>query len=498
MDKKEWQREMDSLIVIASQIEAESERDPLFNFRPHPKQQAFIDAVLLEDFATEIWMLAANRSGKSDAGAYCGSTLARFGDPKVGGKATTGWVVSVDSNASRDIIEPKYFDNGFVPPEQTHPPFIPDSEILDWRKKDKILKLKNGSMIGFKSCESKGKKFPGVEKDWVHFDEPPEKSVYDEVGIRVGAGKKLRIFGTATILPPEGRIGAISWILSEIVKPMRAGKLPYVKLFGASIYDNPFISRSEIEKLEHRYPEGTPQNRIRLKGELIPGIAGARVYSPFDRNLHVKSDGKMTFYTKAPLCWTWDFNVEPMVSHVGQRYGNIFRVFREFVLDEGNIFEMVDEFKSVFPTHGAEVWVYGDATGKFRNEQTRKSNFNLILRAMENYPVPVRLKLPEKNPDVTDRINAVNTALKDENGVVRVEIHEECAELIQDLEEVLSDNKGGIRKTSDRKDPYCKRTHASDDFGYWIAQEAPAKKMSTFYTTKTRVEIPKVPRYAFN
>ena len=449
-----------------------------------------MDTVLHGD-TRENWAFTSNRWGKTLAGAYCGATFARFGNPETG-QPTSGWVVSLDNNTSRDIVEPVYFDNGFVPKGQAIPPLIPDSEILEWRKKDKILKLKNGSFIGFKSCESKGKKFPGVEKDWIHYDEPPEKAVYDEGGIRVGAGKKLRIFGTCTLLPPEGTIGGISWLYSEIIR--RAHELEHVKIFTGAIYDNPHIDKDEIAILESRYAEGTPQRRIRLEGELLPGIGGARVYNSFDRSIHIKKG--ITFYTKVPLAWIWDFNVEPMVSLVGQKWGPTFKVFKELILDEGNIFEMVEMFREHYPVHGSEIYVYGDATGKFRSEQTRHSNYSLIMKAMQNYPSPVRLRLPEKNPNVPDRINAVNIALRGINGVNNIELSNHCPELVQDFEEVLSDSRGGIKKTANKRDPYYKRTHVSDALGYWIWKEAPPRKTMAVRPSY-RARIPSVPAYAF-
>ncbi len=491
MNEQEYKKKLDEAIIVAQRVAEEKESDPLLNLVPHAKQKEFIDAVLYGE-ESEVWAFTSNRWGKTLAGGVCGATMARFGDPETG-KPTTGWVISPDNSTSRDIVEPVYFDNGFVAKDKLIKPLIPHSEILEWRKKDKILKLKNGSFIGFKSCESKGRKFPGTEKDWIHYDEPPDKSVYDEGGIRVGAGKKLRIFGTCTILPPEGTVGGISWLYPQIIK--RENELKHIKIFRGAIYDNPHLDEDYIETLRARYIEGTPQYRIRIDGELLPGIGGARVYSPFDRQLHIPNT-KLPFYTRVPLAWVWDFNVEPMVSLVGQKIGNKFNIFRELILEEGNIFEMVDLFREHYPTHNSEIHVFGDATGKFRSEQTRHSNYSLIMKAMSNYPVPVKLRLPEKNPNVPDRINAVNIALRDPSGIVNLEMTNFCPELMQDFEECLSDAKGGIKKTHNKKDPYHRRTHVSDAIGYWIWKEAPPRKVMAV-RPQHRVRIPAVPQYAF-
>src|SRR3989304_6620450 len=104
--------------------------DPLLNFQPTPKQKPFIESVLYGKKA-ENWFVAANRSGKSDAGAYIGSSLARFGgDPRsayseggtveVRDRATSGWVSSIDFPTSRDISSRNTSITAFFPPGATH------------------------------------------------------------------------------------------------------------------------------------------------------------------------------------------------------------------------------------------------------------------------------------------------------------------------------------------------------------------------------------------
>ena len=178
---------------------------------------------------------------------------------------------------------------------------------------------------------------------------------------------------------------------------------------------------------------------------------------------------------RRPLAWIWDFNVEPMVSLIGQRDHGLFRFFRELILEEGNIQEMCELFRSHHPNHLAEIYVYGDSSGKDRSHQTKMTSYQVILNNMKDYPVPIKLRVPEKNPSVTSRIDAMNVAFKDEEGRINMEIDPQCEELISDFEQVISDGKGGIKKTHNRKDPYFKRTHTSDAGGYWVAYEAPVK-----------------------
>jgi len=476
-------RRKEELAALLLEQKERREGDSLRAYKPHPAQDRFIKSVLYHE-KKENWFVAANRSGKSDAGVYIGATLARFGDQsddvryvkgagsdiQVRDRATSGWVVSLDFPSSRDIVQPKYFDNGFLPPGATHDPFIPEREISEWRVSDQILKLKNGSIVGFKSADSGRKKFQGTEKDWVHIDEEPDSGIYDEITIRVGQ-RPLNLFGTCTLLPPEGQVGGVTWIYSDKVMPWKQGKVTDIGIFTSSIYDNPHIDPEEISRLEAIYPLGSVQRRIRLDGELIGGVGGARVYAGFSHEVNVRTQPDIQL--RRPLCWVWDFNVEPMVSLIGQREKGMFRVYREIVLDEGHIGDMVEKFRAIHPTHFAPIYVYGDARGRDRSHHDNLTSYNLIFDHMKDYPAPLQMKVPEKNPSVTSRINSVNNSFRDAEGVIMMEVDPICEELILDFEQVQSDGKQGIKKVYNRKDPYFRRTHTSDAIGYWTSMEAP-------------------------
>lgn len=487
--------EKEAILALTEELVRRRQSDPLSLYPLHSKQRDFVNSVL-QGKRKENWFIAANRSGKSDAGAYIGATLARFGresnkiqpgNVQVRDRATSGWVSSLDFPTSRDVIQPKYFDNGYVPPSQWHEPFIPKHEIEHWGADSQVLRLKNGSIIGFKSADSGRKKYQGSEKDWFHMDEEHPFDIYEEAVIRVGS-RPMLFFCTATILPPEGAGTVASWVFSKIIQPWQAGELDHTGLFGASIYDNPGISRDEIKRLESIYPEGSMSRRIRLEGEWLPGIGGSRAYGAFERIFHVNEQPELSLLR--PICWTWDFNVDPMVSLVGQIDRDIYRVYKELIIDDASIPEMCGLFHEHFPHHRAEVWLYGDATSNRRTGQTGKTDYYVILQEMRSLRVPIRLRVPPENPKVPDRINSVNRLCKDELGRIRLQIDPSCKELIMDLEGVLRDNRGGILKSRNRKDPYYRRTHTSDALGYWLSMEEPVQPPSDHIRTFTRMREP--------
>jgi hypothetical protein len=175
-----------------------------------------------------------------------------------------------------------------------------------------------------------------------------------------------------------------------------------------------------------------------------------------------------------PLIWTLDFNVEPMCSLVGQRDGPIFRIYKELYLDEGSTPDAIEAFYNWAPPTFNEVWIYGDSTSQRRVSQTGVSDYTLIQNELRNHRISNRLKIPEVNPRINDRINAVNSACRYQ-GDINLRIDPSCRELIADLEQVLRSPDGAIKKVKNKKDPYFKRTHLSDALGYWIAYEAPVR-----------------------
>lgn len=452
---------------------------PLTQFQPTPRQAAFIASVLGTQ-TYENFFLASNRAGKTLSGAMCGATLALEGLPDaevrpavskgitVWDRSTSGWVLCVSYKALNEAVQPCYFLNGSKLPGVT--PFIPAEYIAGWNKSEQILRLTNGSQIGFRTYIQPSSDVASVGKDWVHLDEEPPIGHYKEISLRVAAGRRLRLFGTCTLLPPEGTIGGVSWLYEDRIRPWLSGTRSFYALFSSSIYENPYLEGEEIERLEAIYPEGSLDRRIRLGGEWLPGIVGARVYTAYSDGLHIKPQ---RLHPRYPLAWCIDFNVQPFCTVIGQYYSGVFHYPAELVLDSGGIDDMCDLFRETYPSHQHEVWIYGDATGGSRSAQTGKTSYRLILENLQSYPQAVKLKVPQANPGIRDRINAVNYALRGPAGHVGIEIDPTCKELIADFNGVLSDGRQGIKKSYAMTDAYSRRTGTSDAAGYHIIREQP-------------------------
>lgn len=455
---------------------------------PFPHQAAFWAST-----KSEAWIFGANRSGKTEALMARRASRLRFGNPDPRGayggngiaifdRAIKAWVVSLKFDMGRNIVQPKLFDNGAG--VESRLAFIPASEIASWNVTNQTLRLKNGSIAVFKSCDQGPRAFQGADVDDIDFDEVPDpEEVYKECTLRVGGGKRLVIRGAATILPPPGEPGGVTWMYPKKVRPwLDAGKSdPDLDIFTASIYDNPTILPAEIARLERQFPPGSPEYLIRLKGMLLPTIGGSLVYSgSFARQFHMNpalapldENGRPrpNVHPYLPLVLAVDFNATNGVWLVGQKVNRMFRVLDEIALERSDIATMTYEFRSRFPAHSAELWVYGDATGRRRDGQTGEASFYLIQEYLQNYPCPIRFIIPEVNPPVKDRVAAVNRALRPGDGSKMIDVAAHCDRLAHDLETT----KWRANGTVDKSNP-AEQSNAADALGYWVAGDSPVPR----------------------
>jgi phage terminase large subunit-like protein len=226
-------------------------QEDISKYKPFPHQLRFHKSKLKHR-----WFIGGNRSGKTTAGAIEAIWTATGWHPyRQSPVPNSGWIVSIDFPNSRDVAQPKVFD------------FLPKWMIAEWNKSDQILKLTNGSIIGFKSCDSGFEKFQGADKDWIWFDEEPAEKVYKECIIRLKAGRSLQMWGTMT--PLHG----LSWTYDQIYKSARDD----IKVVTATIFDNKALSKSEIAAVTESLTDYEQEARLQGNYTILAGIP---VFSP--------------------------------------------------------------------------------------------------------------------------------------------------------------------------------------------------------------------------
>ncbi|HMB37380.1 MAG TPA: terminase family protein [Methylomirabilota bacterium] len=485
---------MEDALAYAAEVVDEWERrvatDALRHFRSfpkaHPKQQQFVE----DDDTREVLLLGANRSGKTIA--LCARVARRLRS----GAAKLIWIVSPSNAMSRQNIVPQLYEGapGIVP-------FIPETEIAQVRTSpDWEVIGHEGWRCVLKSCEQGRDKFAGAAIDEVDYDEPPTWPIYNECAIRFGAGSRVLVRMAATLLPPPGQSGGVcQWLWSEKIEPWLHKRLgDDTRIINVSMADNPYITEEQLGLARRLYAPGSLDYRIRILGELLPGLIGARCYSGFERRLHVnKTLGPPSIDPMRPLYVGVDVNVDPLCAIIMQQHGKIWRALDEIVLRPGTLGELGDTIRERFSTHRHEIVLCGDAMAEHRHAQTGKTDYEVLLAAMAGGP-RVRLAVPPQNPPDRNRVNLVNFLLGAAGAPVRLEVAPGCVELIADLEQVLWSRDGGhINKSHKRDDPYYQRTHISDAMGYILfLREAASLTQATRIGQPKRAPIPP-PAYGF-
>ena len=237
-----------------------------------------------------------------------------------------------------------------------------------------------------------------------------------------------------------------------------------------------------------------PERYDEKDAALIRSAVGERVWVSLyqERPADTAEDGNVYYAYKSAvndvvfdydphmlLGWSLDFNVDPMCSVIFQyersTYGGASRmcVIDEIVAPNSNTYEVcglfmqrVDKMCGNIPV---VVEIFGDASGTQRSANSKKTSWEIVRECLSmGRNIRPIFKRKRANPSVVDRLNAVNTMLKNAAGDSRLFIHPRCAELRADFRKVrfLVDANGLSRDQLDKSNKT--RTHASDALGYAV------------------------------
>lgn len=264
-EKKIWPKYSAPERDLINGIRAEMVEYPIFYFKPQDQQEAFINNVV----DTQIAALGGNRSGKTLGGCARAIKFSVGYAPWLHPKhkaywspikpPTYGWIVSQDFDQSREVTQEAIED------------YMPASWIKKWDRRLNRVELFNGSIIGFKSCESKVKKFQGAGLNWVWFDEEPPQLHFEEIMIR---SKSTALYSWLTETPTEG----MTWTYPMIFKD---DSIPKYILHTEK---NPHREPDVVDRIKKMFRHNPQIVQMRLHGDYVE-LIGSYV---FDHNMIYK------------------------------------------------------------------------------------------------------------------------------------------------------------------------------------------------------------------
>ena len=230
-------------------------------------------------------------------------------------------------------------------------------------------------------------------------------------------------------------------------------------------YSSDVMHPDEIEEVKSRLDGRTYRQEYEGSFESYEG----RVYSYYDNDIHRVERGLEPY----PIFIACDFNVTPAVWEIGQDTNEFTYVYDEVSLSNTDVFKMCAELKARLTTIFDEdkellkrfpLRFYGDYSGMGRSFNGTLSSWEIIKQHFTGWNVEFRL---QHNPNIVDRVNAVNARMRSSDGGVSFGCSKRCVQLIKDFNMCEMDD---LKKN---KNQAGDRTHASDALGYMIHYEHP-------------------------
>jgi len=243
------------------------------------------------------------------------------------------------------------------------------------------------------------------------------------------------------------------------------------------------LPASEIQSARNDLDELTFQQEYEASFVNFQG----RAYYPFNEATHVARLSHL-YNPRATLIVMFDFNVEPGVAVIAQEMmlpngvegtGIIGEVY---IKQNSNTPAVCRKIIQMYGTHVGRVVAYGDATGGSRGTaKVMGSDWALIKQELgAQFRDRFFLKVKKANPPERSRINAVNSRLKSQDGVIRMMVDgAHCQHVIKDFEgtALLAGGSGELDK---KKTPDL--THMTDGIGYYVEYEFPTEKREVYET----------------
>jgi len=195
---------------------------------------------------------------------------------------------------------------------------------------------------------------------------------------------------------------------------------------------------------------------------------GSDVYYNFT-TVNVRDDAGVEYNPICEICVGCDFNVDPMCWTLGHWIDGKLYIFDEIFLRGTNTQSTLDYLHQRYPYHIAGWKFFGDATSRARKTSASKSDY-ITIKNDERFGNK-RVYFPQRNPNVQDRIAAVNAGFKNAKGDIRIYINYKCKKLINDLNSVAY--KEGTSEIEDYRGSDI--GHMSDAFGYKVFSLMPIR-----------------------
>jgi hypothetical protein len=315
---------------------------------------------------------------------------------------------------------------------------------------DLTITLRNKSLIQLRSSENFNA-LRGVGLDFICIDEfsDVDERAWFEV-LRPTLSDKSRE-GSALFLGTPRGFGNWSYNLYT-----RQDNDKNWKSFQFTTLDGGQVSQSEIDQAKNDLDDRTFRQEYMASFEKYSG----QIYYNFDREQNVIEQYAPTTNS---IHIGIDFNIDPVSAVISEVKQDDLYVYDEIVIYSSNTDELVEEINNRYS--GKNIFVYPDPASKQRKTSAGgRTDLSILKNA--GYNVRVR----NAHPLIRDRINAVNTKLKNAKGVRTLFIANNCKNVIKSIERQIYKEGTSL---PDKENNY---DHMNDALGYLVEFLYPIKR----------------------
>jgi len=158
-----------------------------------------------------------------------------------------------------------------------------------------------------------------------------------------------------------------------------------------------------------------------------------------------------------------DFNIDPMSAVISELKGNNIYIYDEIVIYSSNTDEMVQEIRNRFKDK--HIFIYPDPASKQRKTSAGGVTDLAILKN-----AGFNLRVLNSHPLIRDRINAVNTKLKNGVGDRTLFIANNCKNVLKSIERQIYKEGTTVPDKDNNYD------HMNDALGYLVEYLYPVKR----------------------
>ena len=328
--------------------------------------------------------------------------------------------------------------------------------------------FKNGSNIISRSWADKHySKLRSLELSMAVMEELTENNAdeaqaYTETTFRVG---RLPHIKTPLIISATNPDSPSHWVYERFIEPNSGGKKhPTRHVYYSRTEDNPFLPPSYIEQLKRDLDP--MMARRMLYGEWLE-IRDEVIYYSYDSDKQYSKE-KWKPRDGTTINISWDFNIgdgKPMSAVAMCYQDGAFHIFDEVIVEGARTEDALDEFfERGIVRQGPYYEIDGDASGKARSTNSKKSDYDIIKERFQREGINFGYKVKLSNPPIRTRHNLVNAYCENTLGQTRLFVWN-CPTVDKGLR--LTAMKKGANIVEDDTKPY---QHVTSSLGYCLVR----------------------------